>query len=90
VNSLTLSQAAKLLNLSVKTLQSQSSKNKLKTSWFGPIKIVARREVERYRAESLGRRKPKNKRDIKPLPKSEETATDIDRAAADFLTIKGV
>ena len=64
-DSITLSQAARLLNRSVKTLQIQARKGKLYAPFFGPIRVVTLKEVERYRRENL--------RSNKPLKNNEET-----------------
>jgi hypothetical protein len=51
----TLADAAVLLGLSVSTLRNQARSGALRTSKVGPIHTVTRGEVERYRAESLGK-----------------------------------
>jgi excisionase family DNA binding protein len=56
---LTLAQAAVRLGLSPSTLRGQISKGKLRGRLIGKTWTVSEREVERYRAESLGKRSPK-------------------------------
>jgi excisionase family DNA binding protein len=56
---LTLSQAAVRLGLSPSTLRGQISKGKLRGRLIGKTWTVSEREVERYRAESLGTRRAK-------------------------------
>lgn len=53
---LTLTEAAARLGLSPVTLRVQLGKGKLKGRKVGRDWTVSEREVERYRAESLGRR----------------------------------
>ena len=53
---LTLAQAASRLGVSPSTLRGQVSKGKLKARLVGKTWTVSEREVERYRAESLGKR----------------------------------
>jgi hypothetical protein len=52
---LTLTQAADRLGLAPSTLRWQVHRGKLKGRLLGKMWIVSEREVERYRAESLGR-----------------------------------
>ena len=52
---LTLAQAAALLGLSPSTLRVQVGRGKLRARLVGKTWTVSEREVERYRAESLGR-----------------------------------
>jgi excisionase family DNA binding protein len=56
---LTLSQAAVRLGLSPSTLRGQISKGKLRGRLIGKTWTISEREVERYRAESLGKRRAK-------------------------------
>lgn len=56
---LTLAQAAVRLGLSPSTLRVQVKRGKLRARLVGKTWTVTEREVERYRAESLGRRRPK-------------------------------
>jgi excisionase family DNA binding protein len=56
---LTLAQAAVRLGLSPSTLRGQVEKGRLKARLVGKTWTVTEREVERYRAESLGKRAPK-------------------------------
>ena len=53
---LTLAQAASRLGVSPSTLRGQVGKGKLKARLVGKTWTVSEREVERYRAESLGKR----------------------------------
>ncbi|MCX7335505.1 MAG: helix-turn-helix domain-containing protein [Hyphomicrobiales bacterium] len=52
---LTLAQAGTLLGVSPATLRSQIRNGKLRGRLVGKTWTVSSREVERYRAESLGR-----------------------------------
>jgi len=52
---LTLAQAASQLGVSPSTLRGQISKGKLRGRLVGKTWTVTDREVERYRAQSLGR-----------------------------------
>jgi excisionase family DNA binding protein len=52
---LTLAQAAERLGVTHATLRSQVGKGKLRAHMVGKTWTVSEREVERYRAESLGR-----------------------------------
>lgn len=52
---LTLNQAAKELGLAPVTLRVQVYRQKLKATKFGTTWTVTRREVERYRRQSLGK-----------------------------------
>jgi excisionase family DNA binding protein len=54
---LTLTEAASRLGLAASTLRGQIGKGKLKGRLVGKTWTVTEREVERYRAVSLGRRK---------------------------------
>ena len=56
---LTLAQAAVRLGLSPSTLRGQVQKGRLKGRLVGKTWTVSEHEVERYRAESLGKRRPK-------------------------------
>lgn len=56
---LTLAQAAARLGLAAPTLRSQIRYGKLRGHLVGKTWTVSEREVERYRAESLGKRRPK-------------------------------
>ncbi len=51
---LTLAQAAERLGLAPATLRSQVGKGRLHARMVGKTWTVSEREVERYRAESLG------------------------------------
>jgi excisionase family DNA binding protein len=52
---LTLTQAGTLLGVSPATLRSQVRNGRLRATLVGKTYVVTPREVERYRAESLGR-----------------------------------
>lgn len=52
---LTLEQAAELLDLDPSTLRHQLRNGRLSGTKLGPIWTVSRAEVERYRAQHLGR-----------------------------------
>lgn len=52
---LTLAQAGALLGVSPATLRSQVRNGRLRATLVGKTYVVTPREVERYRAESLGR-----------------------------------
>jgi len=52
---LTLAQAGALLGVSPATLRSQVRNGRLRATLVGKTWVVTPREVERYRAESLGR-----------------------------------
>lgn len=52
---LTLAQAASRLGVSPSTLLTQVKRKRIRATKVGPIWTVTEREVERYRAESLGR-----------------------------------
>jgi len=52
---LTLAQAGALLGVSPATLRSQVRNGRLRAKLIGKTYVVPPREVERYRAESLGR-----------------------------------
>ena len=54
---LTLTEAAARLGLAASTLRIQIHRGKLKGRLVGKTWTVSEREVERYRAESLGKRK---------------------------------
>ena len=54
---LTLAEAAARLGLSPSTLRVQVGKGKLRARLVGKTWTVSEREVERYRAESLGKRR---------------------------------
>ncbi len=56
---LTLTEAAALLGVAASTLRHQVANRKLRARLVGKTWIVSEREVERYRAESLGKRRPK-------------------------------
>jgi len=53
---LTLAQAAALLGLAHATLRSQVGKGRMTARMIGKTWVVSEGEVERYRAESLGKR----------------------------------
>lgn len=53
----TLNEAAALLGLSPDTLRVQANRGKLRARKVGPVWTVTPGEVERYRRESLGRRR---------------------------------
>ena len=55
---LTLAQAATRLGLSPSTLRVQIRNGKLRGRLIGKTWTVSEREVERYRAASLGKRRP--------------------------------
>jgi excisionase family DNA binding protein len=52
---LTLAQAADRLGVSPATLRSQVGKGRLRAHMIGKTWTVSRKEVERYRLESVGR-----------------------------------
>lgn len=52
---LTLTEAAARLGLRPSTLLTQVQRGRLRATKFGPVWTVEEVEVERYRAESLGR-----------------------------------
>lgn len=52
---ITLATAAKRLGISPRTLRHQAARGRLRASLIGKTYVVSEREVERYRAESLGR-----------------------------------
>lgn len=52
---LTLAQAGALLGVAPATLRAQVHNGKLRATLVGKTWVVTPREVERYRAESLGR-----------------------------------
>ena len=52
---LTLAQAAARLGLSPSTLLTQVQRGRVRARKVGPVWTVSEREVERYRAESLGK-----------------------------------
>ena len=52
---LTLAQAGALLGVAPATLRSQVRAGRLRATLVGKTYVVTPREVERYRAESLGR-----------------------------------
>ena len=56
---LTLTEAAARLGLAASTLRVQIHRGKLKGRLVGKTWTVSEREVERYRAESKGKRLPK-------------------------------
>ena len=53
---MTLQQAAALLGVTAATLRWQIRNGQLRATKLGPVWTVTRREVERYRAQHLGRR----------------------------------
>jgi excisionase family DNA binding protein len=55
VATLTLAEAGDRLGLSASTLRQQVHKGRLRATLVGKTWTVTEREVERYRAESLGR-----------------------------------
>lgn len=52
---MTLAQAATLLGLSPSTLRHQAQAGRLRATLVGKTYTVTEREVERYRAESVGK-----------------------------------
>lgn len=56
---LTLTEAAARLGVAASTLRHQIAKGKMRGRLVGKTWTVSEREVERYRAESLGKRLPK-------------------------------
>lgn len=52
---LTISEAAQQLGLAPATLRVQIRKGRLEAAKIGPIYVVQRSELERYRRESLGK-----------------------------------
>jgi excisionase family DNA binding protein len=56
---LTLTEAAARLGVAASTLRVQVHRGKLRGRLVGKTWTVTEREVERYRAESLGKRRPK-------------------------------
>lgn len=54
---LTLTEAAALLGVAASTLRHQIQRGKLRGRLVGKTWTVSRREVERYRVESLGKRR---------------------------------
>jgi excisionase family DNA binding protein len=52
----TLTEAAALLGVAASTLRHQVQNGKLRATKYGKTYVVTPREVERYRAEHLGRR----------------------------------
>ena len=52
---ITLAEAAERLGLSVVTLRHQAQSGRLRAQRIGRDYLVTEREVERYRAESLGK-----------------------------------
>lgn len=56
---LTLTQAAARLGLAASTLRVQVHRRKLRARLIGKTYVVTEREIARYRAASLGRRRPK-------------------------------
>lgn len=55
---LTLEQAGQELGLSPDTLRSQIRNGRLRATKLGPIWVVSRREIDRYRRQYLGKRRP--------------------------------
>ena len=55
--SMTLTEAAALLGVAASTLRVQANRGQLKARKVGRDWHVTRREIERYRRESLGRHK---------------------------------
>lgn len=53
---LTLAEAGDRLGLSASTLRTQITRGRLRAERIGRMPVVTEREVERYRAESLGRK----------------------------------
>ncbi len=53
---LTLTEAAARLGVAASTLNGQVRKGRLRATKYGKTWVVSEREVERYRAESLGRK----------------------------------
>lgn len=65
---LTLNDAAAELGLNAATLRQSIARGAMTAEKIGPrLWVVSRREVERYRAESLGRRGPRPA--AKPAPR---------------------
>jgi len=56
---LTLTEAAARLGLAASTLRNQVHNGRLRARLIGKTWVVSEREVERYRAESLGKRAAK-------------------------------
>lgn len=56
---LTLAEAATELGITAGTLRWQIRNGKLRARKIGPVWTVARREVDRYRAEQLGNHDPR-------------------------------
>lgn len=54
---LTLTEAAARLGLAASTLRNQVHNGRLRARLIGKTWVVSEREVERYRAESLGKRR---------------------------------
>lgn len=52
---MTVTEAAEALGLTPRTLQEQIARGRIKAARHGPIWWITEAEVERYRAESLGR-----------------------------------
>jgi len=55
---MTLNEAAAELGLETSTLRRQIGRGSLRARKVGPVWTVTRRELERYRAEHLGKRRP--------------------------------
>ena len=56
---LTLTEAAALLGVAASTLRHQIRNGKMRARLVGKTWVVTEREVERYRIDSLGKRRPK-------------------------------
>lgn len=60
---LTLAEAAAELGVTIYAVRRASDRGTLRTSLFGPIRVVTAAEVDRYRREHLGQvGRPKKKR----------------------------
>lgn len=55
MKSMTLIEAAAALGLATATLRHQIRNGRLRARKIGPLWLIAPREIERYRAENLGR-----------------------------------
>lgn len=53
---LSLAQAAQLLGVSADVVRKAATRGTLQVEWIGRQRVVTPEEVERYRAEHLGRR----------------------------------
>jgi excisionase family DNA binding protein len=72
---LTISEAALQLGLAPATLRAQIRNGRLEATKVGPIFLVQRSELERYRRDSLGKvGRPDGARDSKPRSRSRQSA----------------